>query len=561
VKVATCHGKLETVKLGAKTMKNSEKTTATQTATQNATANTVAFSYVRFSTAEQLKGDSLRRQTQAAETYAKNHGLTLDTSFSFRDLGVSAFKGKNVKDGALGSFLTAVENGKVPQGATLIVENLDRLSRSDIETALRLLLSIIDLGVIVVTLVPEQRYEKGKMDLVAFYMAIGVMQRANEESEMKSKRLSASWQNRRTKAQNGEIIRATCPSWLEYNATAKRYEVIEEKAETVRRIFKMSQDGNGIMQIAKQLNTDGTKPLCRKSIWIKTTINETLHNRATLGEYQPHIGRSSNRKKIGEVIQGYYPPILTEAEYYAAQTAIAQRTRHHGPRGKSITNLFGGLTYNERGDKLMIVNRGPKYRYLVSTAAMNGAESYDLIPYAPFEQILLTWLMELKSIDAIQNDTAREMAVAEGKLADITARIEKINEAMATGDMDSLLTVHKTLEANRKAQAEIVEQLKAKAQVDGQSDLEQGQDMAARMAKTEGAERETLRTKLRQVISGLVKQVKVTMKKNGTAKELSIKVELSNTIVRYIYATVYRNGTTEIRQVMNAEIPWELLNV
>ena len=53
----------------------------------------VAFSYVRFSTSEQMKGDSLRRQTAGAQEYCARHSLTLDNSLSLRDLGVSGFKG------------------------------------------------------------------------------------------------------------------------------------------------------------------------------------------------------------------------------------------------------------------------------------------------------------------------------------------------------------------------------------------------------------------------------------------------------------------------------------
>ena len=91
-----------------------------------------AYSYLRFSTTEQLKGDSLRRQTQAARAYADTHGLDLDEALTFRDLGVSAFKGKNVAEGALGAFLQAVDAGRVPPGSWLLVENLDRLSRDKV---------------------------------------------------------------------------------------------------------------------------------------------------------------------------------------------------------------------------------------------------------------------------------------------------------------------------------------------------------------------------------------------------------------------------------------------
>jgi DNA invertase Pin-like site-specific DNA recombinase len=60
-----------------------------------------AYSYLRFSTPDQLKGDSYRRQTQLAQEYARKHSLELDQSLTFEDLGVSAYRSKNVKTGAL----------------------------------------------------------------------------------------------------------------------------------------------------------------------------------------------------------------------------------------------------------------------------------------------------------------------------------------------------------------------------------------------------------------------------------------------------------------------------
>ena len=50
-----------------------------------------AYSYIRFSTPEQMKGDSLRRQLESSRSIAKAKGWHLDESL--RDLGISAFKG------------------------------------------------------------------------------------------------------------------------------------------------------------------------------------------------------------------------------------------------------------------------------------------------------------------------------------------------------------------------------------------------------------------------------------------------------------------------------------
>ena len=72
-----------------------------------------AYSYIRFSSAEQAIGDSLRRQTEGAEQWCTERGITLDETL--RDLGVSAYRGANRTEGALRSFLDLVERGEVEE--------------------------------------------------------------------------------------------------------------------------------------------------------------------------------------------------------------------------------------------------------------------------------------------------------------------------------------------------------------------------------------------------------------------------------------------------------------
>lgn len=85
----------------------------------------IAYSYLRFSTPEQAMGDSRRRQLALAEDYARKHGLLVDKSLNFRDLGISAFRGKSAKEGGLRSFLDAVEYGLVPANSFLLVGRAD----------------------------------------------------------------------------------------------------------------------------------------------------------------------------------------------------------------------------------------------------------------------------------------------------------------------------------------------------------------------------------------------------------------------------------------------------
>lgn len=58
-------------------------------------ASANCISYTRFSSYEQMHGDSKRRQTDMAAAYCIKHGLVL--AESLEDLGVSAYRSKNLQ--------------------------------------------------------------------------------------------------------------------------------------------------------------------------------------------------------------------------------------------------------------------------------------------------------------------------------------------------------------------------------------------------------------------------------------------------------------------------------
>ncbi|MGO9700320.1 MAG: recombinase family protein, partial [Xanthobacteraceae bacterium] len=152
--------------------------------TTTTTTDPKAYSYVRFSTRAQERGDSHRRQTDKAAKYAAERGLVLDTELKLTDLGVSAYRSRNAKTGALGVFLKAAEEGKVPKGSYLLVENIDRLTRDDMPDALPLFMQIVNAGVVVVTLTNGEQYsrERLKKDPYATYSIVSELIRANQES-------------------------------------------------------------------------------------------------------------------------------------------------------------------------------------------------------------------------------------------------------------------------------------------------------------------------------------------------------------------------------------------
>lgn len=185
---------------------------------------------MRFSSDRQHIGDSLRRQLALASRYALDHDLELDTT-SYRDLGISAFKGQNAAQGKLGMFLRALELGLVEDDSLLLVESLDRLSRDDVDEALELFLSLIRRGVTIVTLSDGREYNRHTIKRdhgISLIVSISVMIRAHEESETKSARCKEAWARRAMKGG----IEGSCsyPSWL--RIVEGRWALDREKAET-----------------------------------------------------------------------------------------------------------------------------------------------------------------------------------------------------------------------------------------------------------------------------------------------------------------------------------------
>ena len=139
-----------------------------------------------MSTELQLKGDSRRRQLAASRAYAEAHDLDLTENTELEDIGISAFKGANVREGALGQFLKSVKAGRIKPGSFLLVESLDRLSREQVLTAQSLFLSIIQSGINLVTLADNRVYRAGQTELADLIMSLVIMSCAHEEFKPKA---------------------------------------------------------------------------------------------------------------------------------------------------------------------------------------------------------------------------------------------------------------------------------------------------------------------------------------------------------------------------------------
>tara|TARA_B110000902_G_C14237281_1_gene561121 strand:+ start:79 stop:1779 length:1701 start_codon:yes stop_codon:yes gene_type:complete len=319
--------------------------------TDNSSNQPTAYSYIRFSTVKQSQGDSLRRQTEAAQAYCNEHNLHLDDSY--KDFGSSAYKGHHLgEDAGLGQFLAACETGSVSKGSYLIIESLDRLSRQHVQVALRQLLNILSYQITVITLLDEQVYTH-LSDTTSLIISITIMSRAHEESAMKSKRLLATWDNKRNTVKATKLT-ANCPFWLTLS-TDRTHFVLNERLEALNVIYQMATDGHGGRAIARYLNEHHSKLAKGKSgKWYESGIFVALRSRAVLGEFQPHKHEPNDeniirRVPVGAPILDYYPQAITNDTYYLAQKSVQSRAIGKGKqtgagrKGKHFKNLLQGI--------------------------------------------------------------------------------------------------------------------------------------------------------------------------------------------------------------------------
>ncbi|EGQ7795474.1 TPA: recombinase family protein [Vibrio parahaemolyticus] len=319
----------------------------------------IAYSYIRFSSAQQAQGDSLRRQTQLAQRYCEDNNLTLSDT-NFQDLGVSAFHSANAQeDGGLGQFLTALSEGLIPEGSYLLVESLDRLSRAKVQTALEQMLGILRRGVKIVTLMDHCIYD-GDSDSRDLIISLTIMERAHNESKTKSERLKAAWDNKRQNP-NSTNRHGSTPFWLTLNSDKRTYTVKEEYAELIRKIYQLSIDGWGLVKIVRYLNECGI-PAPKGRSWAITTVSKLLNSKAALGHYEP----SQGRKSLNTVIEDYYPSIIDEKTYY---TSLQRKKERSAPESAGRKTTYPNpLVHIAKcrlcGSSMFFENKQPSLNYL-----------------------------------------------------------------------------------------------------------------------------------------------------------------------------------------------------
>jgi DNA invertase Pin-like site-specific DNA recombinase len=480
---------------------------------QNATSP-IAYSYIRFSSPEQAKGDSLRRQTEAADEWCKRNGVRLDLSTTFHDLGKSAYLGEHRKNPdryRLAAFLKLVEDGKIPHGSLLLIENLDRLSREDEVPACHLLTGILMAGVRVVQLSPYEMLLTEKSNGWELMRAVMELSRGHGESAIKSDRIGKAWRNKRKNArENGKVLTLRLPAWIELRNG--KLAPIPERKTAIRRIFQLSTNGYGCTMIVKKLIEEGVPAFGPSGHWVRGYVHNILADRRVVGEFQPRL---LDRTTEGEPIPNYYPAIISEDEWHAARAGAAQRREAPGRIGKHV-NVFAGMMEDARGSGsyMAITRTSPtgggdksrRNRTLITTASTSGQSPSWSFPYDTFERGILSMLAEIDPQDILNGDSGPdETLVLAGELARVEGKIAELEAELLNGDVATVVKVLRQLEGQKR---ELVEKLAKARQKAAHSLSEVWGEAQSLLTTLENApDPDDARMRLRSVLQRMVSSI------------------------------------------------------
>jgi len=303
-----------------------------------------AYAYIRYSSKAQGEAgrDSVDRQMASIQAITKQQGIELPPENIYSDTGISAHDGSNKRKGKLKELIDMISDMHIKEGDYIFVESIDRLSRQRLLQAKELVNGILEKGVILITTIDGQRYEKPNEtnridDLQQDILLSVIAKRAHEESKTKSVRRKSAWNRAKKLADEDKAIfnGHNPPYGISYNKEENRFEIVEDEAQEIRDIFE-SLKYVGVSLTIRKINAYA------KRKWTNKNIHLLLQTKYVLGSYMAQR-RDENKNKVFErFIEGYYPQIVSYELFNEALEAMKLRAhrKHYGNQTVGSLNIF-----------------------------------------------------------------------------------------------------------------------------------------------------------------------------------------------------------------------------
>jgi DNA invertase Pin-like site-specific DNA recombinase len=378
------------------------------------------YAYIRHSTKRQGGDDkdSVTRQKESIRLLAEQYKVELPDDNFFYENGVSAFSGKNRTHGKLKELIDQIDSLRIRPGDYVFVESIDRLSRQRLLQAKELVNGILEKGIILVTTIDNQRYEKaseanGIDDLAQDILLSVIAKRAHEESRTKSVRRLSAWNKAKKEAdEKRKPFNVKRPPFgVQYNDLTQNFEPHPEQAEELTRIFE-SLKLQGVTATIKEINKNS---LVR---WTSNRVKDIFETKYPLG-FMYSQKKVDGKMQFDKYIENYYPQLVSYELFEEARQAMQQRKikKRVGRASVGNVNIFRHTARcGQCGESMFFMHNfgsGKKHYYYLSCRSnfeqnvkCNNRIRYDFAVQILFVAIqhaeLLSWLSEQTDEDKKQ---------------------------------------------------------------------------------------------------------------------------------------------------------------
>lgn len=390
------------------------------------------FSYIRWSSDRQSQGTTESRQLKAARSYAAEHKLEM---VEIIEPGVSAFRGKN-RDGKLKDFIDAVKNGAISSDSWLFCENLDRLSRDQVDGAVLLFLELIGLGLTIVTGMDRKVYNKESLRQNPTDLMISILMfiRGNEESETKSKRTTGNVIALVERHKQGLPVNIKSvgrhPFWID--DTGSQYEPVKKHPEywgIAREAIDLFLKGHGVYTVKRILDEKYPKGLKGKE-WDYQVLKKMRDNRALIGE------RNVKVEGVEYKLENYYPWLCKDEAEFLTLAERKSQNKFTAKKGKvEEIKLLSGLNVLRcntcKGTMHSFMNHGSA-RYICTNGVhlqkncSGWSISAKLVEHCTIIALLIGYIDKnrVAGINTVSID--EDISKKERMLSDLLSRIQKL---------------------------------------------------------------------------------------------------------------------------------------
>ena len=312
--------------------------------------------YARVSTGSDAQEESLTVQREHYESFIKSNPEWEFAGIYF-DEAISGTKTEK-RDG-LKRMLKDAENGKIDR---ILVKSISRFSRNTVRT-LQMVRRLTQINVSIF-------FEKENIDSAGMQSELLLTALSSfAESESRSISANTKWGVKK-RFEDGTYIYG-CPT-LGYKNVKGETVIDEEKAELVKRIFKLAQEGNGCNKIARALEAEGI-PAPKGKTWYSSTVKDILSNVAYVGDLllqktysDENFNRRNNKgEKKQYLVKNHHEPIIDQETFDEVQKGIEKRRKLSGI--KKDTNIY--LQMTSLSGKIVCGDCGSKFKKFKNNTA------------------------------------------------------------------------------------------------------------------------------------------------------------------------------------------------